>query len=395
MKQVMTEVFCVRDGESTTPQIQQLFGNDQYVSTKIDFVGLLVKDNQVLISFPKHFCWRDNLQSSVQLLLQVLAKVQKLGIDADNELNDTFPFNAFLKIYDYYRRYGLYRMENQQACSGYSGTIDWQKTIQTVTPLKSGRNLIFMPLKSKQTSREQTLVTQCMIHALNTTAKQLGTLFALPLIDETLIDQSIDFSEPAPLIQKLRTQLQSTFRDAHRQLIESLITFLEKESEYKGGQWSLRLHDFSSVWEAMVNHYLNRHFWGVADGGLRFVPQAQSHFQKIRFYPDAKKAGYRIEPDYYYENTQRNQRYLFDAKYYQTVSELDYKQIAYYFLLKDKFNDKSFHGKTYNALIFPTEKAAYQKEHFHLKETFNRDEVDFVVYEQYLNMNDVMKDFVR
>lgn len=395
MSQEMSKVFYVQDGESTSPQIQQFFGDDSYVGKKIDFVGILVKEDQLLVSFPKHFCWHGHLQSSVQLLLKVLAKVQKLGID-DNELNDTFPFSAFLKIYDYYCRYGLYWMENQQVSSDYSGMIDWRKTIQTVMPLQSDRNLVFMPLKIRQSNREQTLVTQCMIHALNTTAKQLEPLFELPTIDETLVDQSINFAQVEPIIQELRIQLQFTFRDVHRQLITSLITFLEKESEYKGGKWSLRLHDFSLVWEVMVNHYLNHHFSNVKHGQLCFVSQAQSHFKKICFYPDAKEDGYRIEPDYYYENTHYNQRYLFDAKYYQVMNELDYKQIAYYFLLKDKFNDMNFKGKTYNALILPTKKAAYQREHFHLKENFNHDESDdFIIYEQYLNMNEVMLDYVR
>lgn len=393
----MNKIWCVNDGEVVTKNsaIQQIFGNDQYVGNKVSFVGLLVVDNHILLSFPKHFRWdKKQLTSDSQLLLDVLVKIQRRGIDTEGELNEGFPLSAFLSIYDYYRRYGLYWQEDTEVRNGYSGTIDWHKTIQTITPLQVQRNLLLMPLKIKQKAFKQHFVTQCMVYALQTTLNTLTGLFNVSDFPIEEIPLTIDFTHPRPILMRLNEILRVTFRDHQRQLIISLIHFFEKEAEEAQGKWILRVHDFSFIWEEIVQHYLNQHFLYVKDDQLKFGKQAEADFQKIRFYPDKKQSGYQIEPDYYYENTTLNQRYLFDAKYYQRVNELNYKQIAYYFLLKDKFSEESFCGKTYNALILPTSKSSYQTEHFLLKEEFNRDEDHFVVYEQYLNIKEVMKDYL-
>ena len=77
-------------------------------------------------------------------------------------------------------------------------------------------------------------------------------------------------------------------------------------------------------------------------------------------------------------------RYIFDAKYYQNLKSLDYKQVSYYFLLKhaeatrDSENNVVSNIQTYNALFLPTELDEHSEVHFELDSFYNVDEAEFV-----------------
>ena len=101
-----------------------------------------------------------------------------------------------------------------------------------------------------------------------------------------------------------------------------------------------------------------------------------------------------------------NVRYIFDGKYYEEVKELNYKQVAYYFLLKHHEGIKKEVGDeivvtpllTHNILILPTDMEQNDKKnykvHFDLNTEFNRDETELKIKEQYCNTKDVMKAYI-
>ncbi|MEB5648792.1 hypothetical protein [Mammaliicoccus sciuri] len=170
-------------------------------------------------------------------------------------------------------------------------------------------------------------------------------------------------------------------------MISNLILFFEDLPS--GGTYYLKHYTFSSIWEKIVEHYLNYHFEKIAFGELIFKNNLNYHnqFTKHVFHPNILNEKQNIQPDhYFYKN---GEQYIFDAKYYNKLDGIDYKQLAYYFILKNYSEKKSLdfvkkHKITHNALLLPGDRQ--QKIHFKFKPEYNPEESNFIIYEYYLNV---------
>ena len=99
-----------------------------------------------------------------------------------------------------------------------------------------------------------------------------------------------------------------------------------------------------------------------------------------------------IYPDHYLEYNYT--QLIFDAKYYSKVVGINYKQVAYIFMLQnliDTKTDKKKFLKTYSALILPSDKRS-TKIHFSLDRKFGNN--DIIITEEYLMIKDVMEEFL-
>jgi hypothetical protein len=415
------ELYVVQDGEFVNPNTNRLFSNgldpkDFIVNQdgeRYNFVGFIFNNDKVLISFPKHSFSSTDLESLpnnkvllnkyIRILFNCIKRTvnhkndKYVGIR--NELNSDYPFIDFLEVYKYYKRYGLFTNEKEIKKFGYVGRISWKDTINKSPKIINNHNLLFLPLIIKENIEQHVFISKCMAYVIDSTLER----FSLFLEGEktNLHTRDIDFSNTSLVITQLKKVKRTLFKNIHQHLVDTLISFFEQEKN-KGGNYQLKIYSFHLIWESMVKEYLRTKFYGI-NGRLEIEwsdSVRNNNFDKKVAYPDMRgKNGFSIEPDYYL--VLDDKRYIFDAKYYQKLTKLDYKQVAYYFLLKHFETNRDESGsiknelETYNALILPTEYEIYSEVHFELNPEYNLNESKFVIMAYYLNTVKVMEHYTN
>jgi len=420
-----SEWFIIQEGSILSEGTYKLFKDDfeigdiglkennSYISK---FVGFILKKDKCLFSFPKHYFSPSILQqyqpiqnvdklslhNDIKLLFRVIQKtaVKKSArsIGVHNDINSSYPLYHFFEVYHYFLNYGLYTNEHEIKMAGYSGKIDWKHTMIKSPLIVSNNNLLYMPMIMKKKINEHTFISKCMAYVIDSTADFLSLLIHIRRTNLEFRD--VNWNNNSNVIQYLRELKQSIFKDKQKKLVDSLIKFFENEN--KGTRSiSIKTRNFDLIWEEMIEFYLQHYFKRINENGyIQFSKDKNAKkkpFKKRIFYPDIQGSkGRSIEPDYYL--VEENERYIFDGKYYNEVSELNYKQIAYYFLLKH-CESKSDPLITYNILILPTHRETNDENnyvmHFQLNPLFNKDETNFSVKEQYCNMKNIMQCYLN
>ena len=408
--------YLVQDGDPSNSTIDNLFKEfldiEDYKirngASYFNFVGLVVTKDRTLISFPKHTFTPDKIaylsESNKEvrffskLLFKSISKASnRKDVGISDEMNSYYPFSQFSLVYSYYRKYGLFRNEKQIKKFGYGGRISWKDTLNKSPKVISSGNLLFLPLIVKENVTQYLFISKCMAYVINSTLE----IFSDFLDGERvrLNTDEIDHAEKDYIISKLTQARRSIFKRMHQELIEALINFFQRVN-LKGGGYQLKTHSYNLVWEDMIKDYLNVKFLGIHNRKVVWSKDRQNNsFAKKSFYPDVLgKQGYRLDPDHYL--IMNNIRYIFDAKYYQNLKGLDYKQVSYYFLLKhaeamrNSENNVVSNVQTYNALFLPTELDEHSEVHFELDTFYNVDEAEFVIMAYYINTIDVMNSYV-
>lgn len=427
-----SEWFIIQDGCIVPEKIYKLFKEDLemgdinktnkgYISK---FVGFIFCNDKILISFPKHYFsygklgeyqpitkeLKSTLYADIRILFKVIQKVavkkSEKTIGVRDELNSNYPFHYFFEVYNYFLKYGLYTDEQEIRKLGYTGKIDWKKSLLKSPMVVSKGNLLYMPFIIKKKIYEHVFISKCMAYVIDSTSNIMSAFADFKRTD--LDTKDINWENKSKIISQLRDIKQSIFKDKQKKLITSLINFFE--NEYKGDHTiKLKTWSFDLIWEDMIGLYLNYYFDSINDQGyINFssIKKTQmKKFEKGKFFPDVlRESGRRLEPDYYL--VEENARYIFDGKYYDEVRELNYKQIAYYFLLKhhkgteEVVNDEKvvIPLPTHNILILPTDvdlnDTSNYKIHFNLNTDFNRDETELKIKEQYCNTKNIMKAYI-
>lgn len=360
----------------------------------LTFSGIVLEKNKVFVSFPKHFkvLDKDKVISDIQLLFKTIMKHwqenQMLYFTKTLNLKTNYPFQAFFNIYDYYQKFGIYHEEITETNKGYNGKISWKKTIKNSTKVVSKNGILFIPFQINKVKKKQVLVSECMAYAIDFTLQQFSLFLKLPRIGGWSLKNNL-IKNKTSILKQLYDIKSEVFKDIDKKLISNLISFFEQVP--KGGSYYLKHYTFSAIWEKMVENYLNFHFVKVTSKGLVFdeTKNMKNKFRKAVFYPNGAQKDQNIQPDHYFEKG--NDQFIFDAKYYNKIVGINYKQVAYYFFLEkisDRLNCKRKFERTYNALILPGD--CKQKIHFKFDPKYNSDESDFRIYEYYLNVKKAM-----
>lgn len=360
----------------------------------LNFTGIIIEDNQIFVSFPKKYVPSDiDISSDINLLFATLIRHkqdnQELYIQKSINYKTNFPFNAFSEIYNYYIKYGVYKEENIKLQTGYSGKVAWKNTIKHSAKVISKNGLVFLPLQIKTIDRQDTLLSEFMLYALDYTLDLFYTFWKRPLINGYILQKKYIYNK-AYVLENLYLIEKKLFKDIHKKLVKSLIDFFKNITV--GGQYFFKHYSFNHIWEDMVEKYLNYNFIGENNKNLCFTESSikRNSFRKATFYPNLVNKQQYIQPDHYLIDN-KNQ-YIFDAKYYNEINRVNYKQIVYYFCLKNYQADTLKHTKTINALILPG--MSKQKIHFQFDPIFNNEEPEFYIIECYLNIKSVMKKYI-
>lgn len=371
--------------------------DDNRESEILNFSGIIQQGNNIFVSLPKNYITNKmTLLEDIQLLFKTIMKHhqnnQELYFTKSANLKTNYPFNAFFDIYNYYQKFGIYHEEIIETKEGYSGNVSWKETLNKSTKVVSKKGILFLPLRIKKSNQKEVFISECMAYAIDYTIKQFSIFLNIPIVGGQSLKKNL-INNKTYIIRELYNLKREIFKDVHKKLLEDLIIFFENIPS--GGTYYLKHYTFSTIWENIVEKYLNYHFVKIVSNKLIFDDEKKMRntFKKTIFYPNAANETQNIQPDHYF--TKDKEQFIFDAKYYKNINGIDYKQLAYYFLL-DKISDETHRKKykiTHNALILPGNKE--QKVHFIFKPEFNRDESSFIIYEYYLDVKKGMNVYIN
>lgn len=372
------KIIAIEDGQPVSDKIVSKFNlgfrdtgkiikNNKIIQTS-DFTGFVVKDDAILVSFPKHYINLEKFKklpisekiNHIKLIMNTIISYRSsrhyADYQKDTDINTNFAFEAFNEIYKYYQNYGLYNIRHKTLKKGYRGKIAWKKTISRSNKVISNGNLLFVPFYVEDKNYSETFITDCMVFAINYTLALYGHFLSIPTFSELTVRGTVCplNGDYAAIVQRLYSVKPRVFKDIHRQLVDNLIRFYQGLDSDGTTSRDIKYYSYSGIWERAVEKYLNKYFSGIGqnngqdylefngnnfDG--KFAKYTIKHYNKA--YPDNK-----LEPDHYYLDKTSHIQYIFDSKYYVKLDKLDHKQFVYHALLYRKAE------KTYNSLIMPT-----------------------------------------
>jgi len=416
----MLQIVLGQDGAQIGQEANKfpLLPNEKKYSKRLkenvfDFVGFVIDKEKLLAVFPKHFFKEDiknisleqrEINENIVLLFKVINKyvleqrtnsIASKYIGYEENFESDYPFDAFFKVYEYYRKYGIYREEETLIKQNSSGKISWKDTIRKSNVIVSNENLIFFPLYSKKKSLKNAFISECMIFVINYTIKNFGFFIQLPPVKEK--ECKIDFlANREYTLRQLYHYKNTIFKDNQKELINSLIKFFEKyNKKANGGAIHFRINYFNLIWEEMVNKYLNDCFVKVDKENYKLVfdnnrKSTIKQFKDKRFNIDKSEHEFYIRPDHYYSD--ENTIYVFDSKYYEDISDLNYKQFAYTILLGN--SEIGRNKELYSAMLLPGERESG----LHLKLDTPYCQLNQgcnYIIEQFLNVKLLMKNYLN
>ncbi|WP_164993375.1 LlaJI family restriction endonuclease [Macrococcus sp. DPC7161] len=420
--------YIIQDGISVSKSFEKQFRNSfgyedfKEFDNKLitNFVGFIINEENIIISFPKHFFNEEEIESlnyyqeenlkKIKYYMKLLFNnIRKSSLDKsiasiglNKEINENYPMKAFFDIYEYYKKFGLFYNEEKESKFGLSGKINWNKTIKKSPIILSKRNIIYSPFVVDKNKNNTVFISECMAYAINSTIDKLSIFLNLDKIDYKY--KEINWENRNKIVVHLREELNKTFKDSQRKLILNLIDFFNHEN-VGNKTIKLSIKTFNLVWEKILENYLENYFEEMdEDGFLMFNDIKNSErksFKKGSLIVDMKSTGtnYKLEPDYYYVS--EGYKLILDAKYYNEIKGLNYKQASYYFLSKHdqvKINETI---KTYNLLLLPTEREMddekNKRTHFLFNSIYNRDEMntDMKISEQYFQIKYLMELYLK
>lgn len=429
----MEKIVIGQDGYIINKKDKNNFGLVQGLDTRFkhkrrdsevyDFVGLVCKQDQTLVVFPKHFYSQDKLNelfndetyilNDIVLLFDVIQKyllnqnpkalkyagptaVNLLSEEAGKrlEFESEYPFASFFSIYSYFQQFGIYTERVTKTKIGYKGKISWKDTIRKSAKIYNGQNLLHFPLYIKENKSKQVFISDCMAFAIDYTLERFSFLFNLPKTNHKKL--SFDFFENSEYVVKhLQSIKNEVFKDINRKLIFDLIEFYSGLNEHRrGGDIHIKIKYFNLVWEDMVGHYLNNHFKSVDDENKMVFDinnfNSKTTFSKKSFNVDKSDNQYTIEPDHYFIDDEK--QYIFDAKYFDNLASLNYKQYSYHEMLKSKIEDNN----TVSALMLPSENDNSTEIHFILSDEYTLENTSSTtIISQRLRTKDVMFTYLK
>lgn len=378
------------------------------------FVGIVagLSGTDLLISLPKNYMnledfrkldYHEKIRHVRLIMANVCRKFDSqwyTRFDRHEDTEGNFAMDAFYRIYDYYRRYDLYKVNKRTIKPGYYGKVAWKDTMNRASKVIDHGNLVLLPMYIKEKQQVENLITESMIFAINYTELLFGQFIDLP-DNSKIAGRGIDarFLNNTKEILNFLYQFRNTiYKDIDKELLNDIIVFLEKlNAGSRDKQHAVKDYSFSSVWEKAVEKYLNDYFVGMKDGKLEYSEGKNAG--KKRFGKQVNRGYNRarpewsMQPDHYYKDG--NTLYIFDSKYYNDVTDLNHKQFVYHVLYGRKVK------VTYDALIIPssgkTDTELYVDIPYYWDcsdESGSDDDGGIVIYLNRLNTIDVLKNFI-
>lgn len=358
--------ICVNDGEIFDGDKLEVFEiNDLLRSTNgtvtINFVGVVMSKDNVLLSFPKHFNYnnlsinerKEYIKSISSLLIN--GKSTTSPLKKKKRKSGEFPVDSYLIVANYFKKYGIYNKKVKVENKTNSGKPNWKKTIRKSSKIIQDNGIIFLPIVSTKNKNRSVFLSDCMEFILSNTYEQYSELLNFLMPYRNFPSDSI-FKNFRACVRKLKLIKNHYFKDSEKDLISAMISYFEWMSS-RNRTLAITTSDFSTYWESMIHVLLNKQFVGFNNNKLLFGNEPKFKFLKKTERTETKEnrkysktKGFSIEFDHISINDKKNKIILFDSKYMNKIKDLNYKQAFYYYFLKAKYP----YAKIHNGLIAPT-----------------------------------------
>ena len=109
-----------------------------------DFVGFVLYKNKLLTVLPKHFYEnneeeKETIIDDTKVLFNVIRKylietkssaIANKYIGSEMNYESDYPFFEFFGIYNYYKKYGIYKEQEEILKKNLNGNVSWKDTIR-------------------------------------------------------------------------------------------------------------------------------------------------------------------------------------------------------------------------------------------------------------------------
>lgn len=417
-------------------------GKNEGLEIVCDFTGFLVnKENDVLTIFPKHFpIDKEKLEDDSHLLFNVLMKAQNkkpasmIGQDATKKFQTDYPFDSFFRVYNYFSEFGLLFEDRRIVKPNQGGRIKWKDTVSRGDFYVEREKTVLFPFYYERKYNFSNFLTEAMVFAIDYTLMKFK--YFIDLQDTGREFPDFDFlGAKEYVVEVLHSYKEIEFKDSKIDLLDALIGFFSQIKA--GGNYYLKHYYFKSVWENMVEEFLNGNFDNFTGGELKLKSNVyKARFVKPIFYPNSLNDSHYFQPDYYFIDELGNQ-IIFDAKYYSKIHGMNYKQICYNMFLegyigkeypdntkssaifpmtvlssmggvptsdisyyrfieseRSKKNITPKYNNIFSALILPSEERK-RKQHFQLSSIYAEGDPNLFISEEYFNIKEVMQYYVN
>lgn len=359
--------ICVNDGETFDSDKLEVFQiNELLRSTNgtvtINFVGVVMSKDNVLLSFPKHF---DYNKLSIDERKEYIKSISSLLVNGKSTTNPPkkkkhssheFPMDSYIVVVDYFKKYGIYNKKIKVENKTNSGKPNWKKTMKKSSKIVQENGIVFLPIISTKNKNRSVFLSDCMEFILSNTYEQYSEFLNFLIPYQKFPTDSI-FKNFRACVRKLKLIKNHYFKDSEKDLISAMISYFEWMSS-RNGTMAITTSNFSAYWESMIHVLLNKQFVGIKNNNLVFGDKPEFKFLKKTERTEAKEnreysktQKFSIEFDHISINDEKDKIILFDSKYMNKIKDLNYKQAFYYYFLKAKYP----YAKIHNGLIAPTE----------------------------------------
>lgn len=393
-------IEIINDGQVVTQDFMERWEIQSYCkhynnSIIISFVGVVIKKESILMSFPKHYEASYNLYENVNNMKKIsrLISLNNVGVSSfSGEDRIEFPINAYLSVVSYYKKYGLYSANHKYYEASKSGKINWKKTIDRSNKITQTNGILFFPFITEKNKNMNVFLSECMNYVLSDALRFKDYLSFVVPYKKTPVNKLFDNTKQ--VLKKLAALGTRYFKDEEKRLIHGIVEYISWKAS-SSQKFKIITLDFELYWEKMVHYYLREHFYQYKNDQIIWKNNQNRNFEKIsglhvesKIIREAKKnrsdgsRSYQIEFDHFWFDHDNNTCYLFDSKYFSDeVKSLNYKQIFYHYYLIKKLPGVSI----YNGLLIPTPKE------YHVKNHIDRSDIDGIkITEHYLNLKSVL-----
>lgn len=135
-----------------------------------DFVGFIIKKDEVLLSFPKKYDYtilNDGEKIDIlKKIINIIVKDERSKGSYNLSNKDEFPYKAYFDIAMHYKKYGLHFNEYKEEKIGYAGNINWNKIFKKSEKYISDGNIVFIPFVINKKFTISNFIGECMEYVL-------------------------------------------------------------------------------------------------------------------------------------------------------------------------------------------------------------------------------------
>lgn len=393
------KINIINDGENITNEFidkWDIYDLCNYYPNKntINFVGIIIKRNDILMSFPKK-CNLDNETENekielIKKILHLFSKEQLNNIGLNQNDYKNFPIRAYYYILSYFKKYGLYKQREIRYKKDFIGNIDWYKTINAPLKILQMNGIIFYPFIIKSSENVDVFISYCMDLVLYD-AVQYSTFIEEIYRYKNKYNHLFNISFEV-IINELKKIRNNYFKDIEKKLINNLIQYFEWKSSNLG-IFRFITTTFEYYWEQIVMSFLNSNNININNDRIvidnkidnhKFYNQSIDSLESETTILKNNTRQFQVEYDHIKIDDINKEIYLFDSKYYSEVKELNYKQMVYHYNLLSKYKNY----KIVNGLILPTSDKYSSRIHI------DRSDIDNIkIVEHYLNIKELITDY--